>query len=154
MTTTRIRSIRYAEDQLGVHDTYTSLVQIESNLRKTLAERAGLEQEINGIRAGIEIRTSDIRSDVLGEFGTLSATAYESKVKDACSQDGKLRKLREDLLSATDRLADIEAEIRIEELEHRSRVARLHELGGYFEYLASSRNATTAARATVNDWPF
>lgn len=154
MTTTRNRTVRYAEDTLGVNDVFSTAVEIESNLRKTLADRAGLEQAINGIKAGIEIRTADIRSDVLGEYGTLSATAYESKVKDVCGQDGKLRKMREDLLAKTNRLADLDAEIRIEELEHRSRVARLHELGGYFQYLASSKNAFTAARTSVNDFPF
>lgn len=154
MTTTRNRAVRYAEDSLGVNDVFSTTVEIESSLRKLLAERAGIEQAVNGIKAGIELRTSDLRADVRGDNPTVSATAYESAVKDVLASDGKLRKWREELLSKTNRLLDLEAQIRVEELEHRSRVARLHELGGYFQYLASSKNAVTAARATVNDFPY
>lgn len=152
--TTRNRAIRFAEDELGVHTVFRDSVELEEKLRNCIAERTEEEIIVRMREARIEGRIIEVREKVRADSdSSISATAYESKVKDACASDEQLREYKEALSENKDRLTMLEGEIRGYELMHRSRIARMNELGGYLSYLAASRNASTAARVSVNDWP-
>lgn len=154
MTLTRNKAIRFAEDELGVHTVFNESVALEEKLQKLIEERTNEEIIVRAREARIEGRMVEIREKVREDSdSSISATAYESKVKDACASDKALREFKEALGENKDHLIQLEGEIRGYELMHRSRIARMHELGGYLHYLAASRNASTAARTTVNDWP-
>lgn len=153
---TRNRAIRYAEDELGVHTCFQKAVETEQALKSLLPKRAAAEGLIRHLDVELDGQRMRIREDLrnTADAEKLSATAFESKYKDIVGSDLTMHDLTTELGKAKDDLANLDVEIRSLDLEHRTAIARMNELGGYFAYLASARNANTAARTQSQDWPW
>lgn len=153
----RNKAVAYAEDVLGVHEIYAEVLGLENQLRGEkglLREVADNEANIRSLEKSIADRTIELRIEKRGDNPEMSATAFEAHLKVVVNSDPSIVHLTEQLERAKNVLDAVASEAREVELAHRSRVARLNMLGGYLQYLASAKNASTAARTAGQDWPY
>lgn len=153
---TRSKAIRYAEDDLGVHLIYTEAVNAEQEIREHVLQKADYEVAIRHHEQELDERIYELRQQLHEETGDkpLSATAFESTVKDMIGSDEKVKALKAKIIDEKDLLSYVEANLRDKELTHRSRVSRMTEIGGYLHYLAAAKNANTAARESASSFPW
>lgn len=144
-TTRRGRAVNYAEE-LGLNKANEEATGANEALGILYHQQTGLEDKVRRIKALIEERTHHVFMDVMRRCEGASLAAQERAHKLDCVNDEKLRALNADLLDRQLELASVEAEVKVNERMSRSATARMTQLGGYFSYLAASKEALTAER--------
>jgi hypothetical protein len=84
----------------------------------------------------------------------MSQAAQDRAYRLACAEDEQLAAIQDMRLDAMGRRDLVTAEINGAEQNHKAYVARLKELGGYFEYLSSVKTAETMANFNKSEWPY
>lgn len=148
------KALAYAEDQMGVHRTYSEMGAVTVRLQDLYRERAGYESETRSLDHQAEQRKNAILREVTLANGDVSQAAQDRAYRLACAEDEQLASIQEVRLTAMSRRDSIEAEIRGAEANHKAFVARLKELGGYFEYLSAVKTAETMACFGKQEWPY
>lgn len=148
------KAIAYAEDQLGVHRTWTNVEQLTTQLADLYRTQAGLETETRGLDQAIESRRADILDFEAQSNPDMKVTEFERHLKLVYARDEDLRNLVTLRLDAMARRDTIAAQAKSTEYNHRAHVARLNELGGYFRYLSAVKEAATVAEQGAQVWPY
>lgn len=135
------KALRYAEETLGVHTVYEqalALAEEASSMRQTIAGMRRMKADVETIYLDNEY---DFISDLRGANAGLSQTAFDKLAKQEVHRDPNLRAMRGDLAEHSHKIEKAEGDLAT--VRHRLDIAtaRLHELGGYFAYLASLKNA-------------
>lgn len=137
------KAISYAEQTLGVHTTYEEAHQLAN-------EAATLRQKIATMRrmkSAWEVSYLDAEyefiSDLRGANKDMSQTAFDKFAKVEVHRDASLRSKRSELAEEATKIERCEADLATLKIRCDIAVARLNELGGYFAYLASLKNAET-----------
>jgi len=151
---TQHKAIAYAEDQLGVHRTWANCEAITVALADLYDQQAGFEAEsrnlnhqIDALKDGLLVRESAV-------FPEMAPTAFERHMRLVIAKDENLTAVKRTLLECMARRDVVAGQIRAQENNHKGSVARLNELGGYFNYLAQVRMAATMAANAVADFPW
>jgi non-ribosomal peptide synthetase component F len=146
------RGIKYAEEQLRVHDVYadalagahdadTSRRHLAMTRReKWQAEEAYTDAELEFIAAK------------RGDNPDMSQTAFDKYVKGEIHKNPDLRRMRAALADLNLELDATEAAIRRSQNQVDTAHSRMTELGGYLNYLAAIKAASAPAGQTEN-WP-
>lgn len=129
-------ALKYAEDELGVHECYEKAVRARNDLDQCLT----LISEKRDIKRDLEVRIADkemeVAEDERSKHPDMSVTGMEKHLKIAYSNDGDIRTMKDELNKAISEIEGLEYDKIIHEADIRINTARMKELGGYFHYLA------------------
>lgn len=148
------KALSYAEDSLGVHRTWTESQAVTARLQDLYRERSGYESETRSLDNQVDQRKNDILREVHLNNNGSSEAALTRLYRLACAEDERLASIQDVRLEAMSRRDTASAEIYGAEQNHKAYVARLRELGGYFEYLAAVKQSETMATYTKGEWPY
>lgn len=148
------RALTYAEDKLGVHQVWVNTEQLVLNAQAAYVVRAGLESEARDLAFQVERRKQIILVDESKANAGMPVTAFERHIKLVQAGDEELTKLQE-LYNANAAHRDrVSAEIHGAETNLKAHVARMNQLSGYFNYLASAKNAQVVVADQINNSPW
>lgn len=150
------KAVSYAEDTLDVHGVYQRadlLTQAIAVQRGNTVEQRRLKRQYESELTDLEF---EIMSDMRGLHADKSIAALERLTKEAIHLHAKARELRGNLASVAGNMDVIEKAVSSMELDHKTLLARMTELGGYFQYLAAVKLDESARRASASPqdtWP-
>lgn len=139
----RGRAVGYAEE-LGLTELWSDAKAAENSLGILYHQRAQAEDSVRSSKRAISRHEMQILCDLRDASPEAGPTAFERDLKHKLASDKSLRNMEHDLDAAQSKLGEIEAEIKSEEAILRNRQARMRHLGGFFEYLAASKESQTA----------
>jgi hypothetical protein len=135
-----VKALTYAEEQLGVHSVYDEARENYVKLDNLMTDLGNARDKKRTLERDIQDREFEIMSDERSKHPEMSAASMDKHLKLAYHADPPLRVLREEHISIVNDLDGIELDKSALEIAIKIAVARLHELGGYFEYLAAIKN--------------
>lgn len=152
MTTGR-QALEYAERTLGVHRVYEDVQATAARLAETRESLATMRAEKARAEADYTDAEYAFITDQRAQLAEMSQTAFDKAIKAAVNKEPNLRAMRAELAQRHTNIELTEASIARMRVDVEIGVARLHELGGYFAYLAAIKNAETARLPRADDWP-
>lgn len=147
------RGVKYAEEQLRVHDVHAEA--------KAHAHDADTQRRNLALKRRAKVAAEEAYTDAelafiavtRGQNSSMSQTAFDKFVKGEIHLDPELRKMRGGLADLAYEIDGIEAEIRRSQNLLDAATARMVELGGYLDYLAALKNAESAPAGQGDNWP-
>lgn len=139
-------SIKYAEG-LGlnsVHDAAVAGSQALEAKHQRLLELRSRRRQLEQFRLDREMELTEEQRGLNPE---MSMSAFEKHMKVAFNNDGDIRETRDELSSLAGEIDFVEFEIDRISQDIKIAVARLHELGGYFQFMAVVKQADEARKA-------
>jgi hypothetical protein len=151
------RAIAYAEDTVGVHRTWLYTQELQVQLNDLYQEQSGYLTETRNLDWQIDRRKNQILIEESEANASMAVTAFERHIKLVIAKDDELASLYEVRCQAMSRRDAVEATIKSVERNSNGHIARLKELGGYFEFLAVTKAAqmqavTAAQAASESPW--
>lgn len=137
------KSLAYAE-ALGVHSVYTELLGKRGELDQCLTEIATLRDKKREDEVLLQDREMEILADERGKHPDHSQAAMDRHLKVVNWSDEQCRSLRAQLVQVSSDLDGLQFDRDMLETDIKIGVARLLELGGYLQFLASIKEAETA----------
>lgn len=141
----RGKAVKYAEE-LGLNTSFQEAAAAAEALGILYHQRDQHEVAVRAIKAMIVKREHRLAEQVREANPDAGPTAHERSTKMVHGADDELVALAADLRDELQTLGGIEAEIKSNEVIARLHTARMNQLGGYFSYLAASKEALTAER--------
>lgn len=132
-----LKSVTYAEVELGVHKVYESAQLFRDQLENALSEITALRDRKRNLDSALVDREMMLLIDVRGKHPDVSEAAVERMMKQAKNDDDEHREIREQINAVLRKIDDAEAMKVVAEVDIKIAVSRLQELGGYLEYLAA-----------------
>lgn len=148
------KALAYAEDGLGVHRVWVNSEELVLKVQELYKTQASLEGNTRYLSTQIERRRGDLLMRVTEAHPDLSVAAHERHMRIVYGTDDELRTMVDSLNAEMGARDAIAAEIRGIETNLKAHVARMNELGGYFEYLSAAKNAQLQLVTSVNDYPW
>lgn len=145
------RAITYAEDQLGVHRTWIDLQELNTQLNDLYQMRSNFEIETRRLDWQLDVRKNEILVSASEDSKDMNVTAFERHVKLLTAKDEHLLSINQSRVDAMSRRDSVEATIRSAEQNHKAHIARLNELGGYFNYLGVAKAAQLQSAMAVQE---
>lgn len=142
-------ALAYAEDTLGVHHVWDEAQGVVIDLNEELD---GLDKAQDARRAldqKIEDREMDLLIEERGKHPDHSEAAFARHLKEVLHKDETLKKLKSDRNEQAGIVTGHEIEIKYLNARVTILSARMHELGGYFQYLAVTKQAAMAEQTTT-----
>lgn len=139
-------ALNYAEQTLGVHRVYEEaealLIELDSvmnafdaavDARRTLDEK-------------IEDHQMDVMILLRGQLGgEISQAAFDKRLKETYHKDETLKRLRMDRNAKAGEASGLELDIEHVKYRLKVKVGRMEELGGYFRFLAVTKQSESDA---------
>lgn len=135
------RALDYAESYLGVH-------RVHEEAESLLAE---MDEALNALDSAIDARRTlddqiEDRQMILlieerGKAADISQAAMDRRLKEVYHKDEALKRLRMQRNAKAGEASGLELDIEHLKYRLKVKVARMEELGGYFQYLAAVKNA-------------
>lgn len=155
-TDSGLKSLRYAEEELGANKVYEDA----QALSLELTEAHNRLDELRDKRRSKEQFKADREMEVIEEerasVPNESVAAFERRLKVVFSNDGGIREAREELSFLAGEINRAEHYIEGLVKDIQITVARMQELGGYFQYLAeikrSQRIQSNPTRDESDPW--
>lgn len=137
-------TVYYAEHELEVH-------RVHTETQASKARLDGIQRDIATARDSkrrLEVRLEDVELDVLteerGKHASQSATWLKEHVKGTVRKNEAWIRTRDEILTITNRIERLEYERSSAQRDIEIGVARMVELGGYFQYLSAIKMAESA----------
>ena len=151
-----VKSIRYAES-LGLDTVYNEALTARNALeasQKHLLELRSRRRQLEDYKADREMEVAEAER---AANPTMSQAQMDKHLKVAYSNDGDIRETRDELSTLAGEIDFVEYEIERIHQDIKIAVARLNELGGYFQFMAVVKQASEARKArasreTGNPW--
>lgn len=141
------KSLDYAES-LGLNSVYDQACVSRDRLDETLTELAELRDK----KRALEARKTDLEMEVSisehGKHHDLSQAALDRHLKAVYWKDPELTKVRSELLQLTNDIEGREYDVDLHNTDIKIAVSRLHELGGYFQFMAVIKQAAQIRKAS------
>jgi len=131
------KGLDYAESQLGVHSVYDEVLAKRKELDDCLTALSEKRDQRRDIETKIETRQTELTSDEYGKHPDMTVSGMDRHLKLAFSEDADLIDLRKQIKEITNEVEGLEYDRSITETDIKIGIARLHELGGYLQYLAA-----------------
>lgn len=151
------KSIDYAE-QLGLNSVYEQACVSRDRLDEALTSLSELRDKKRELEARKQSREMDVSIDEHGKHHDLSQAALDRHLKAVYHKDAELIEIRNKLLEVTNDIEGLEYDVDLHNADIKITVARLHELGGYFQFMAvikqaaEARKTSEAKRDVRNPW--
>lgn len=157
---TPAQSLAYAES-LGVNSVYADALAKHNELGKKLLDLSNLKNRRRQLETYRSDREMEVLEDEQGKHRDQSATWLKEHVKIAYSNTADIRETRDEITSLVGEIELLEFEIDLLNQDIRIAIARLHELGGYLQFMAviksidlnskSDRNAQSGTQQSESD---
>lgn len=135
------RALEYAEGHLGVHRVHGEAESLLAEMDEALS---ALDSAIDARRTlddQIEDRQMTLLIEERGKAADISQAAMDRRLKELYHKDEMLRRLRMERNAKAGEASGLELDIEHMKYRLKVKVARMQELGGYFQYLAAVKNA-------------
>lgn len=129
-------ALKYAEEQLLVHEVYQGALAARASLDETLTELSKKRDVLRDKEFLLSDREMEVAADERGRHPDMSATAMEKHLKIALNNDDATRELREQIAHVRSDIEGLEYDRSMSEHDIKIACARMTELGGYLQYLA------------------
>lgn len=149
-----VKALRYAEDTLGVHTTHAAAIESRDKLDSLHNDLLQCKNKRRFLESYLQDREMELLEEQRGANPDMSQAAFERHMKVVLSNDGDVRETRDELATLAGEIDDLQYKIEIIHLDIKIAVARLQELGGYFEFLAVIKQANNANKSTENKGPW
>lgn len=144
--TPEVKALKYMES-LGLHTVYQQALAARENLDKALTELSNCRDR----KRALEALKFDIEMEVMEEerlkHPDMAAVHMDKHLKIAHSNSTEWRENRDLLISTQGDIEGLEYDIDILNVDIKIAVARLHELGGFFEFAAVIKQAELTRKA-------
>lgn len=134
-------ALDYAESFLGVHrvqeEADTLLIELDAlmtELDATIDKRRELDERLSNAEM-------DLLIEERGKHPDHSEAAFSRHLKEVTHKNESLRRLRQDRNAKSGIVTGLELDIDHVKWRLKVKIARMEELGGYFQYLAAVKNA-------------
>lgn len=134
-------ALQYAENHLGVH-------KVHEEAEALLAE---LDEAMNALDSATDARRSldesisnyemDLLIEERGKHPDHSEAAFQRHLKEVQHKDQTLQQMRSKRNAKAGEATGLELDIEHLKYRLKTKNARMHELGGYFQFLAAVKNA-------------
>lgn len=138
----RGRQVSYAEE-LGLTSLPIEAKGAAEALGVMYHMRAQFEAKIRDIKSAVGVREYSLAENLRDVNPEASNASFERSLKMLVGADDNLRTLNDELLNEQAKLGELEAEIKANEVIARTSQSQMKMLGGYFEYLAASKESAT-----------
>lgn len=138
------RALDYAESYLGVHRVHDEAEALLAEMDEALN---ALDSAIDARRmldGQIEDRQMLLLVEERGKAADISQAAMDRRLKEVYHKDETLKRLRMQRNAKAGEASGLELDIEHTKYRLKVKVARIEELGGYFQYLAAVKNAESA----------
>lgn len=135
------RSLKYAEETLGVHACYQRAEGYRTSLDGTVSELDKAQDRKRILADLIADREMDLLIEERGKHATMSGAELERHMKIVKHQDSTLRGWRAELLGVSGQISGLEYDADMLRVSIKIEVARMEELGGYLKFLAAIKQA-------------
>lgn len=142
------KSLKYAEEYLGVHVVFEEAKVLLEALDETLRDLDKAQDERRKLVEDIADREADVLSDEWGKHSDMAVGRMEQHIKVARRRDDLLKALRDRLNIVLATIQGCEYDMDITKVRLRVATARLEELGGYLHYLAAIKQAEKTTTQT------
>ena len=152
-----VKALTYVEG-LGLNSVYDNALAARKELEEKHVELHEVRSErrrLEALRQDLEMEVAEFRRSVNPD---LSVSAFDRQLKIDLSNNADVRETKEALAELANRSDLLEWEVSVLETDIKIAVARLHELGGYFQFMAvlksisEAREAREAKRPDGNPW--
>ena len=131
------KAVTYAEENLGVHDTYKEAVTARNSLDECLTRLAELKDLRRTYENTILDREMDLSADERSKHADMSDAGIGRHLKVVYHLDSVLREAHNSLTVTLSDLEGKEFDRSVIETDIKIALARLNELNGYLQYLAA-----------------
>lgn len=138
-----LKAIKYAEENLLVHEVYKDAKIARERLDDTLTELGKSRDKKRDLEIRLHEAEMEVASNEYGKHPDMAQTRMDKHLKVAIAQDDTCRELREQLSRTTGDIEGLEFDKTIAEVDIKIAVSRMTELGGYLQYLAEVKRAAT-----------
>lgn len=146
-------ALAYAEDVLGVHNVYEEVQGAQLELDEALTALDKAQDERRDFDHQIEDYEMNVLISERGKHGDMSEAGMTRHLKEVLFKDTDLKILKQKRNSKAGECSGIELDITY--AKHRIQIltARMIELGGYFNYLAVTKQAALAEQTNQTTVP-
>jgi hypothetical protein len=137
------KGLVYAESTLGVNSVYEEVKKARNDLDECLARLSEARDSRRLVESKIEDRQVDIITEEHGKHPDMSVSGMDRHLKAAFGKDPELVTQRSDLRELTNDIEGLDYDRSIMEQDIKIGVARMHELGGYLQFLAALKASKT-----------
>lgn len=149
-----LKALRYAENQLGVNKVHEGALRSRNNLDQVLTELGELRDKKRALQASLQDKEMLLSADEWSKHPDMSAARMDKHIRTVYSDDDEIREMRETLAKVSGDIEGLEFDRDIHETDIRIACARLHELGGYLQYLAAIKQAELASKPRAEGDPW
>ena len=145
-----VKALQYVES-LGLNSVYEHALEV----RKALEAQQQDLHNIKNRRRELEQFKADVEMEVVeaerAKHPDMSAAAMDKHLKVAFSNHSDLRGVRDEMFLITSQIEAIEMEMDRLHIDLKIDVARLHELGGYFQFMAVLKQVSASRESNPTD---
>lgn len=141
------KSVDYAE-KLGLNSVYDQACVSRDRLDEALTSLSELRDKKRELEARKHSREMDVSIDEHGKHHDMSQAALDRHLKAVYHKDAELIEIRNDLLQVTNDIEGVEFDLELYKTDIKIAVSRLHELGGYFQFMAVIKQAAETRKAS------
>jgi hypothetical protein len=138
-----VKALRYVES-LGLNSAYEHVQQVRKDLENKYVELNNLRNRrrtLEAFKADIEM---EIIEDERSKHADMSQAQMDKHLKVLFSNHTDLRETRDEMYMLVGQIELIEHEIDLCNTDVKIETARLHELGGYFQFMAVLKQSQTS----------
>lgn len=139
------KALRYAEETLGVHEIFTECVDARNRLDKVLTDLADLRDKRREAEEALRDREIEVAEEEWANHPEFSATKMDGHLKTIRHTDTFCRAARSKISDIASSIEGLDFDKLMLETDIKIAVARMIELGGYFNYLAAVKQANKAS---------
>jgi len=141
-------ALAYAEDVLGVHHVYEEAEGVRIDLDEALTALDKAQDERRNFDQQIEDREMELLIEERGKHPDHSEAAFSRHLKEVLFKNEQLKKLKLMRNAKSGECTGHDIDITYLKVRVTILSARMHELGGYFQYLAVTKQAQLLAEQT------
>ena len=135
------QALDYAKNYLGVHQVHEEAEAILGELDDSLTSLDAAIDARRILDERIEDRHMVLLIEERGKAAEISQAAMDRRLKEVYHKDETLRRLRMERNAKAGEASGLELDIEYAKYRLKVKVARMEELGGYFQFLAAVKNA-------------
>lgn len=138
--------VQYAEDALGVHQVYETAMALQSQFQDLTDTLNNLRNIKRDQEMDLQVTEADVTLQVMNDTMGESLAARERAIKTALAESDDVQNKKQQVRVTTDLIAENESNRAAIKLRVESLNARMIQLGGYLQYLAAAKLASTTRR--------
>lgn len=148
-----VKALNYAMS-LGLNSVYDEALE----KRKALGDKTIELSDVRGRRRQLEAFKTDVEMSIIEDerlkHTDMSVAAMEKHLKIAFNNNGDLRETRDELMMVAGQIEVLEHEVSLLETDIKIAVSRLHELGGFYQFMAVIKQAEATRKTIENKGPW